>query len=346
MKRWKKALVSLLAGCLVCGMMPVGADAAAPQPAGQTGYEYTITLSAGNKGQVKDGREKIVVSGLNYGNNTRVIFSNDYLEDNIEAVFQEVGRRFGFGGEAPQDQRVYFVNIKEITGNKYGTPGPVPFRVVDANIGLDMDISVKCFGEYSYRITNPVLFYTNVCGNVEDCFTREELDSQLKSEVMTALQPAFARISEQGIRYSALPGHTAELSQALNEALSEKWENLRGIRMVSFGVSSIKASSEDEAMLKELQKNAVFRNPAMAAAQIAGAQAAAMQAAASNQNAGAAMAFAGMNMAAGAGGMNLQNLYAMGQNGAAQPAGKESWTCACGTVNTGKFCSECGKPRP
>ena len=119
------------------------------------------------------------------------LFCGD-LEDNIEAVFQEVGRRFGFGGEAPQDQRVYFVNIKEITGNKYGTPGPVPFRVVDANIGLDMDISVKCFGEYSYRITNPVLFYTNVCGNVEDCFTREELDGQLKSEVMTALQPAFA----------------------------------------------------------------------------------------------------------------------------------------------------------
>lgn len=273
------------------------------------------------------------------------LFCGD-LEDNIEAVFQEIGRRFGFGGETPQDQRVYFVNIKEITGNKYGTPGPVPFRVVDANIGLDMDISVKCFGEYSYRITNPVLFYTNVCGNVEDCFTREELDGQLKSEVMTALQPAFARISEQGIRYSALPGHTAELSQALNETLSEKWENLRGIRMVSFGVSSIKASSEDEAMLKELQKNAVFRNPAMAAAQIAGAQAAAMQAAAANQNAGAAMAFAGMNMAAGAGGMNLQNLYAMGQTGAARPAGKESWTCACGTVNTGKFCSECGKPRP
>lgn len=86
MKRWKKALVSLLTGCLVCGMMPVDTDAAAPQPAGQTGYEYTITLSAGNKGQVKDGREKIVVSGLNYGNNTRVIFSNDYLEDNIEVA--------------------------------------------------------------------------------------------------------------------------------------------------------------------------------------------------------------------------------------------------------------------
>ena len=135
----------------------------------------------------------------------------------------------------------------------------MPFRVIDANLGLDIDISVRCFGEYSYRIANPILFYTNVCGNVESEFTREELDGQLRSELMTALQPAFARISAMGIRYSELPGHTMELSDALNQILSEKWEKLRGIRIVSLGVSSIKASEEDEAMLKELQKNAVFR---------------------------------------------------------------------------------------
>ena len=146
-----------------------------------------------------------------------------------------------------------------------------------ANLGLDIDISVRCFGEYSYRIANPILFYTNVCGNVESEFTREELDGQLRSELMTALQPAFARISAMGIRYSELPGHTMELSDALNQILSEKWEKLRGIRIVSLGVSSIKASEEDEAMLKELQKNAVFRNPAMAAAHMVGAQASAMQ---------------------------------------------------------------------
>ena len=148
----------------------------------------------------------------------------------------------------------------------------MPFRVIDANLGLDIDISVRCFGEYSYRIANPILFYTNVCGNVESEFTREELDGQLRSELMTALQPAFARISAMGIRYSELPGHTMELSDALNQILSEKWEKLRGIRIVSLGVSSIKASEEDEAMLKELQKNAVFRNPAMAAAHMVGAR--------------------------------------------------------------------------
>ena len=277
------------------------------------------------------------------------------LGEGVHSVFQQIGKRFTFGGETPKDQRVYFVNTKELVGNKYGTPNPVPFRVVDNNIGLDMDISIKCFGEYSYRIANPILFYTNVCGNVEEDFEREEIDGQLKSELMTALQPAFAKISEMGIRYSALPGHTEELAETLNQILSAKWDNLRGIRIVSLGVSSVKASQEDEAMIKELQRNAAFRNPTMAAAQMVGAQSAAMQAAASNQNAGPAMAFAGMNMAANAGGINAQNLFAMGQqmNQQAQPVQQQapqqnagSWTCSCGAVNTGKFCQECGKPRP
>lgn len=277
------------------------------------------------------------------------------LEDGIVQVFDQIGKRFGFGGETPEDQRVYFINTKELTGNKYGTPGSVPFRVIDANLGLDIDISVRCFGEYSYRIANPILFYTNVCGNVESEFTREELDGQLRSELMTALQPAFARISAMGIRYSELPGHTMELSDALNQILSEKWEKLRGIRIVSLGVSSIKASEEDEAMLKELQKNAVFRNPAMAAAHMVGAQASAMQAAASNQNAGPAMAFAGMNMASNAGGVNPSELFAMARNDPSQrsaqqevqsPVQQDSWVCSCGNVNKGKFCSECGNPRP
>ena len=276
----------------------------------------------------------------------------------VRAAFQQVGKRFTFGGEPPKDQRVYFVNTKELVGNKYGTPNPVPFRVVDMNIGLDMDITIRCFGEYSYQIANPVLFYTNVCGNVEQDYTREEIDGQLKSELMTALQPAFAKISEMGIRYSALPGHTQELSDVLNKVLSDKWDNLRGIRIVSLGVSSVKASEEDEAMIKELQRNAVFRNPTMAAAQMVGAQASAMQSAASNEKTGPAMAFAAMNMAANVGGANAQNLFTMGQQQAAQaqpvqpsapapaPVPQAEWTCSCGTVNTGKFCSECGSPRP
>ena len=118
----------------------------------------------------------------------------------VKAAFQQVGKRFTFGGEPPKDQRVYFVNTKELVGNKYGTPNPVPFRVVDANVGLDIDISIKCFGEYSYRIANPILFYTNVCGNVEEDYEREEIDGQLKSELMTALQPALEHAADAAVK--------------------------------------------------------------------------------------------------------------------------------------------------
>ena len=198
------------------------------------------------------------------------------LGENILATFKNIGKRFTFGGEPPKDQRVYYFNTKELIGNKYGTPSPVPFRVVDQRAGIDIDIAIRCFGEYSYRICDPILFYTNVCGNVTDGFTRDRLDSQLKTELLTALQPAFAKISEQGIRYSSLPGHTMEMADALNDVLSSKWRNLRGLEIVSFGVSSVKASEEDEKMLKEMQRNAAFMDPTRAAAHLVGAQASAM----------------------------------------------------------------------
>lgn len=279
------------------------------------------------------------------------------LGENIGKTFSTIGKRFTFGGDTGKDQRVYFFNTKEIIGNKYGTANPVPFRVVDNNIGLDVDISVRCNGEYSYQIFDPILFYTHVCGNISDEYTRDKIDSQLKSELMTALQPAFAQISAMGIRYSAVPAHTMEVADALNKVLSEKWSELRGIRIVSFGVNTIKASEEDEEMIKELQKTAVLRNPNMAAATLVGAQAEAMKSAASNTSTGPMMAFAGMNMANQAGGMDANSLFAMGQQqnntpptnpepAPAAPADKDSWTCSCGTVNTGKFCVECGKSNP
>ena len=269
------------------------------------------------------------------------------LGQGLKNMFGTMANRFTFGGEAPKDQRIYYFNTKELIGNKYGTPSPVPFRVVDQRAGIDIDVGIRCFGEYSYRVSNPMLFYTNVCGNVSEDYTRDRLDSQLKTELLTALQPAFAKIGENGIRYSQLPGHTMELADALNEVLSRKWRDLRGIEIVSFGVSSVTADEEDEKMLKELQRNAAFMDPTRAAAHLAGSQGDAMKMAAANKG-GAAMAFMGMNMAGQAGGMNAQDLYAMGQQQTAQPAAQPAgWTCSCGhTGNTGKFCGECGAPKP
>lgn len=295
------------------------------------------------------------------------------LGDMVKKSFEQVGRRFTFGGDAGKDQRIYYFNTKEIVGNKYGTASPVPFRVVDEKIGLDVDITVRCNGEYSYKLVDPLMFYKNVCGNVESAYTRDLIDSQLKSELLTALQPAFARISEMGIRYSAVPAHTRELADALNEELSHEWKERRGIEIAAFGVNTISAPEDQEQMIRDLQKAAVMANPAMAAANIASAQSDAMRTAAANP-AGAAMGFMGMGMASGMGGMNAAQLFGQASQAQqapaqasqaqqapaqTQPAGAAggvaagtgtaagaAWTCSCGAQNTGKFCGNCGSLSP
>ena len=273
------------------------------------------------------------------------------LGQSILDTFRLIGKRFTFGGDTGKDQRVYYFNTKEIVDNKFGTANPIPFRVVDSNIGLDLDTSVRCNGVYSYKLTNPLLFYTNVCGNVEQDYSREEIDSQLKTEFISALQPAFAKLSEMGMRPNQIPAHAEELSQLMNETLTRKWGEIRGISVVSIAMNPITLPEEDAKAIKELQRSAVMRDPTMAAANLVGAQADAMRTAAGN-SAGAMTGFMGMGMAMNAGGVNAQNLYAMGQQQAAPasaaPAAPaaEAWTCACGSVNTGKFCPECGAKKP
>lgn len=289
-----------------------------------------------------------------YNNETEPSIFTGGLGKGIINTFKTIGKRFTTGGGVANDQRIYYFNTKEIVGNKYGTPSPVPFRVVDKNIGLDVDIAIRCNGEYSYKIVDPMLFYTNVCGNVQDKYIKENLESQLKTELLTALQPAFAKVSEMGVRYSSLPGHTMEFADALNEVLSNKWRETRGIEIVSIGVNSVNASEEDENMIKELQRRAVIGNPKMAAATIVEAQAEAMKSAASNTATGPMFAFAGMNMAAKTGGIDANTLFAMEENKQNEQEEKqeenkseykEEWICKCGAKNTGKFCTECGTKR-
>ncbi len=270
------------------------------------------------------------------------------LGTSIIDTFKQIGKRFTYGGDTGKDQRVYYFNTKEIIGNKFGTPTPIPFRVVDSKIGLDIDVSVRCSGLYSYKITNPLLFYTNVCGNVEYSYERSQLDGQLKTEFISALAPAFGRLSALEMRPNEIPAHGPDIEAAMNEALSKKWGELRGIQVASVAMNPVTLPEEDQELIKKAQQTAMFRDPTMAAATLVNAQADAMRAAAEN-DAGAMTGFMGMGMAMNQGGMNAQNLFAMGQQQQQQakpevPA--DGWKCSCGAVATGKFCAQCGAKKP
>ena len=274
------------------------------------------------------------------------------LGESIIATFKTIGKRFTYGGDTGKDQRVYYFNTKELIDNKFGTPNPIPFRVVDSKIGLDVDVSIRCSGVYSYKIADPILFYTNVCGNVEKEYTRDELDSQLKTEFVSALQPAFGHLSELELRPNQIVTHNTDLENAMNDALSTKWGELRGLKVVSIALGSVTLPDEDADMIKQAQRAAIMRDPTMAAATLVGAQADAMKAAASNE-AGAMTGFMGLGMAmnAGGGAGAAQNLFAMGQQQQQQQAQQAApapggWTCACGASVNGNFCPNCGAKKP
>ena len=358
---------------------------------GNTSGENIITT--GSKLVVNDGQCMIIVDdgkvmevcsepgNYTYDANSAssVLVNGSTIMEKLAILTEEIGRRFAFGGAPGKDQRIYYFNIKEIVGNKYGTASPIPFRAVDKNIGLDADISVRCFGEYSYRIVDPIKFYGNVCGNVTESYTRDQIDSQLKTELLTALQPAFAKISELEIRPNSLPAHTMEIAEILNKVLDAKWGERRGIEVVEFGISSVTIPEEDQQMIKDLQRTRALSSPDMMAANYVASSAEAMKTAAGN-TAGAMTGFMGMGMLNNmGGGSNVNAMFDMiGKNqqqnkpqtqqetggwtcskghtgnkgkfcaecGEPKPAPVGEWQCECGAKNTGKFCAECGKPRP
>ena len=279
------------------------------------------------------------------------------LGEGIKKTFAQIGKRFTFGGDTGKDQRVYYFNLKELTGNKFGTPNPVPFRVVvDETLGYKLSVDLRCNGVYSYKLVDPILFYTNVCGNVAYAYNRSEIDEMLRGELLNALSPALAKISAMKISYSEIPAHTREVSAALKEELAAQWREARGIEIVSMNFNSVSIPDDQRKKLTEWEETAMTTDVNTAAARMAGAQSEAMKTAAANQGGMGAMGgFLGMNMAQQAGGANAANLFAMGaQQQAAQPqpapaqaaAQPSGWVCSCGASNTGKFCSECGAPKP
>ena len=267
------------------------------------------------------------------------------LGKNVVNTFKTIGRRISFGGHTGHKQYVYYFNTKLIKDNLFGTATPITFRAVDRNIGLDMDVHLSCHGSYNYQLVDPIMLFSNIAGNVEDSFSRKELDGTMKKEFIAAMRPSLAALSRLELRPSQVADHEPELAEELKKNLTQKWLEDRGIEIKEVNILSTEVPPDELKQISDLQKTATLRDPGLAAAKITEAQAAAMQTAAGNQN-GAMMGFMGMNMAQMAGGINGQALYQMaGQQPAAQPA-QGGWTCSCGAVSTGNFCAACGKPKP
>ena len=291
------------------------------------------------------------------------------LGESILNTFKAVGKRFAYGGDTGKDQRVYYFNTKEIMGNKFGTANPIMFDVVNKQIGFRRTVQVRCNGMYTYFLSDPLLFYTKVCGNVEYEYTREEIDDQLKTEFISALQPALAMLSEQELRPAQLPAKVNELKAAMNEALRYEWIESRGITVGKIALNPITLTEEDMKKINQMEDAvAMGSNPFMMAGRMTDATANAMETAAGNA-AGAMTGFMGMNMAGNAmgGGFNAaQQFYSAGVqqqqqqmvqqqtqqlvNAQAQAmanvAAADGWKCSCGATATGKFCPECGAKKP
>lgn len=290
--------------------------------------------------------------------------------DVIRSTIRAVNERFAFAGQAPKDQRVYYVNLLEIVGMHFGTVNPIMFRVVDQRAGVDIDIRLKVCGKYSFRITNPVMFYSNVAGNVGEQYDLDRIQGQLKSEFLAALNPAFAAVSAKGIKYSELMLYSDEVAEACKEVLTKRWGECRGIEVVSIGLESVSPFEEDIEMVQELQKNATFTDARLREAGMASAQMDAMRSAAKN-SAGAMTGFIGAGMAMGVPmGMGMGSPYMQGmpygyqqQNYYQQPMQQRptvdvgaatrqmsdvsTWECSCGqrvSLDFG-FCPKCGNKR-
>ena len=301
-----------------------------------------------------------------YNNSTEPSIFSGKFGDSLKDSFKTFGKRFTYGGDTAKDQRVYYFNTKEILDNKFGTANPIIFEVVNKRINMSRTVQVRCNGVYTYIITDPLLFYTRLCGNVADEFTRDKIDAQLKTEFVDALQPAFGALAEQELRPAQIPAKANELKAAMNEALKQEWIENRGISVGKIALNPITLTDSDMKKINEMEDAAsVGSNPFMMAGRMTNATADAMQTAAGN-SAGAMTGFMGMGMVGmgQAGGFGAaQNLYNMGQQQAAQQQAAQQqptvlqtqappqntadqWTCQCGATVSGKFCPECGAKKP
>ena len=272
------------------------------------------------------------------------LFCGDLFRGLVDS-FKRVGYRFTFGGDAGSQQRVYYVNTKEILDNKFGTTTPMPYDDPYYKTAL----YIRYFGQYTFRIVDPLVFFSSISGNVGSVYTCEDLKATATDEFMTALDSALARLSADGVKFSQLPVRQREIAKYMSDTLDEEWRARRGIEVVSVALTKVTPDEESRKRIEEFDTNVMHASPDAMAGGMAYAQMRAMRDAANNEG-GAMQGFMGIGMAAGAMGMRGQEtLLSRADELAARKEAasdtKGDYCPECGAVAKGKFCPECGAPR-
>ena len=272
------------------------------------------------------------------------LFGGDFFKGMVDS-FKKIGYRFTFGGDAGAEQRVYYVNVKEIIGNKFGTTTPMAYDDPYYKTAL----YIRYFGQYSFKIVDPVLFFAAIAGNVADTYTREDLVSTCTDEFMTALDTALAMCAADGTKFSQLPTKQREIARYMSKTLDDEWRAGRGLEVVSVALAKVTPDDRSRERIEEFDSNMMHADPTAMTGGLAYAQMQAMKDAAKNSG-GAMQGFMGVGMAANAmGGAGAQsnlidNAQRLKEERAQTAAKKEGHTCpACGAQFEGKFCPECGE---
>lgn len=267
---------------------------------------------------------------------------NGSLKDAISETFD----RFKFGGVTPQKQQVFYINLQEIKGIRFGTSSPLNYF----DNFYNAELFLRAHGNYSLRITDPILFYTNAIPKNKSQVDINDINEQYLAEFLTALQTAINKMSADGERISYVPSKSMELSKYMGTVLDDSWRELRGMEIVSVAVASISYTDDSVKLINMRNQGAMLGDPSIREGYVQGSVARGMESAGSNA-AGATTGFVGMGMGMNAGGGYLnqasQNNQQQMQQQAFAQTNADHWDCPqCGTSNTGKFCSNCGTPKP
>lgn len=276
-------------------------------------------------------------------NDTAPSMFNGGLKESVQEAFF----RFKFGGVTPQKQEVFYINLQEIKGIKFGTATPLQYF----DNFYNAELFLRTHGTYSIRITDPILFYANAIPKNQTQVEISDINEQYLQEFLTALNTSINLYSAQGERVSFLPSKSVELSKYMADTLDEEWRKLRGIEVVAVAVSSISYTDDSQKLINMRNQGAMLGDPSVREGYMQGAVARGIEAAGSNTG-GAMQAFMGMGMGMNQAGdvlgqASASNQAQMAQQEKTATKSEDMWTCsACGTENAGKFCSNCGEKKP